>query len=308
MIITHLLGGLGNQMFQYAAGLAVARRRRTVLKLDVSWFRDYTEYEPHNRYGLECFNIAEQFATKEEIDRVRGRPYRRTEHWAAKAAGLMRLPRLAEMHSSAGNWHIQKSPGFYPEFLDIPDDSYLDGMWQSERFFCEDLGPLLRRHFSVRYPEPQSAARLADRIRSGPSALVHFRRGDYATDARFNREIGMLGLDYYHRAIALLRSARPGLTLYIFSDDIDGVERTFKPEGPHVFVRGAEPWHICDELRLMALCDHAIVSNSTFAWWGTWLNPRIDRSIIAPDPWLAGKPVESSEVVPSSWQRIPRSA
>ena len=72
MIITWLSGGLGNQMFQYAAGLALAERHRTTLKLDVSWFRAHPEYEAHNRYALSCFNVTEQFATQEEIDRVRG--------------------------------------------------------------------------------------------------------------------------------------------------------------------------------------------------------------------------------------------
>ena len=79
MIITWLSGGLGNQMFQYAAGLALAERRRTVLKLDVSWFREDPGYEAHNRYALSCLNITEQFATQQEIERVRGVQFTRTE-------------------------------------------------------------------------------------------------------------------------------------------------------------------------------------------------------------------------------------
>ena len=82
MIITRLFGGLGNQMFQYAAGLALAGRRRIVLKLDVSWFREDPAYEAHNRYALSCFNLTEPFATQEEIDRVRGVALTRTERWS----------------------------------------------------------------------------------------------------------------------------------------------------------------------------------------------------------------------------------
>jgi len=305
MIITRLLGGLGNQMFQYAAGLALAHRRRTVFKLDVSWFREYAEYEEHNRYGLGCFNVTEQFATKEEIDRVRGRPFLRSERWAARAAALLRLPRLAEMHAFGGNWHIQKGLGFYPEFLDLPDGTYIDGMWQSEQFFAGDVAQLLRMQFSVRYPEDPQARELAERIRGGPSAFVHFRRGDYANNPRFSREIGVLGPEYYRCAERLLRESVPAATLYVFSDRIDEAERVLKLEGPHVFVHAPRSWHASHEMHLMSLCDHAIVSNSTFAWWGAWLNPRKDRLVIAPEPWLAGRPEESAGVVPAGWKRLP---
>jgi hypothetical protein len=134
---------------------------------------------------------------------------------------------------------------------------------------------------------------------------VHFRRGDYVTNAIYAREIGVLGSDYYRRAVSRLRARHPGVTLYIFSDDLDDVERSFTPEGPHVFVRAGETWNAFDTIRLMSLCDHSIISNSTFAWWSAWLNPNPSRLVIAPDPWLAGRPDESAEVVPKRWERIP---
>lgn len=306
MIITRLLGGLGNQMFQYAAGLALAERRRTVLKLDVGWFHEDPEHAPHNRYGLSCFNVTEQFATREEIDRIRGRPFRRTESWAAGAASMLRLPRLAELLAHGGRWHIQKAFGFYPEFLELPDDTYIDGMWQSERFFSTEVAELLRMHFSVRYPEDPSVRELAERIRGGPSAFVHFRRGDYAANPRYSRDIGLLGPGYYQQAVKALRDARPDTTLYVFSDRIEEAERIFKPEGPHVFVKAASSWHASHELRLMSLCDHAIVSNSTFAWWAAWLNPNPAKLVFAPDPWFAGGDRDGRDVVPQSWRRLPR--
>ena len=91
MIITSLTGGLGNQMFQYAAGLALAERRRTVLKLDVSWFRHYENFEAHNIYGLHCFNILEQFATADEIARLCGRPLTFAERCVLPVARRLRL-------------------------------------------------------------------------------------------------------------------------------------------------------------------------------------------------------------------------
>lgn len=306
MIITRLLGGLGNQMFQYAAGLALAERRRTVLKLDVGWFREDPEHASHNRYGLSCFNVTEQFATREEIDRIRGRPFRRTESWAAGAASMLRLPRLAELLAHGGRWHIQKAFGFYPEFLELPDDTYIDGMWQSEKFFGASVVPILRQHFTFRYPAPALVLEMGERIRRGPSAFVHFRRGDYVSNPKFKSDIGVLGLDYYRRALEIVSQRHPGVTFFVFSDDIDTVEKEFRPPAPCVYVRSVQSWHSQDKIRLMSLCDHAVVSNSTFAWWAAWLNPNPAKLVCAPDPWFAGGERDGRDVVPQSWLRLPR--
>jgi hypothetical protein len=193
MIITWLTGGLGNQMFQYAAGLSLAEHRRTVLKLDPSWYRLSAEDAAHNRYALSCFHITEQFATAEEIDRVRGVPLTRTERWAARLARSMRLYQYANRHAGPSNFHRAAEFKFYPGFFDQPDPTYLHGMWQSERFFAP-VSDLLRLHFSFRYPMPPAAAAMLARIRAGgPSAAVHFRRGDYSRNAAFNRTIGVVG-------------------------------------------------------------------------------------------------------------------
>jgi hypothetical protein len=303
MIITRLLGGLGNQMFQYAAGLALAERHRTVLKLDASWFRVRPEYEAHNRYALSCFNITEQFATAEEIDRVRGFPLTRTERWSVALARLLRLRRYTERMQPAAPNRCAQDVSFQPAFFTQPDSTYLEGMWQSERYFSE-IAPLLHLHFTFRYPPQPAVAALAERIRSGSSAAVHFRRGDYVTNTAFNREIGVVGLDYYRRAVGELRARHPDTTLYIFSDDIDTIEREFRPPGPHVFARFTQPWNAYDTIRLMSLCEHAIISNSTFAWWAAWLNSKPGKTVIAPATWLASRPAAAEDILPASWLRL----
>ncbi|MDI1247261.1 MAG: alpha-1,2-fucosyltransferase [Lacunisphaera sp.] len=305
MIITWLSGGLGNQMFQYAAGLALAERRRTTLKLDVSWFREDPGLEAHNRYALSCFNLTEQFATQEEIERVRGVRLTRTERWSVAVAGALRLQHYARRHAEPGNWHQPPTFAFYPQFLEQPDPTYLNGMFQSEKFFA-GAADLLRLHFTFRYPPTPEVAALADRIRSGPSAAVHFRRGDYGRNATFAKEIGVLDLAYYQRAVRLLRERSPGATLYIFSDDIEAVAREFTPSGPHEFVRCVKPWHAYDKIRLMSLCDHLAVANSTFSWWAAWLNAAPAKLIVAPEPWFDQSKHDASDVVPAGWIRLPR--
>ncbi len=303
MIITRLTGGLANQMFQYAAGLALAERRRTVLKLDVSWFREDPAYEAHNRYALDCFNVNAQFATAAEIDAVRGVMLTRTERWSVPLARALHFYQYAGRRASRGHVCYDETFSYRADFFDQPDGTYLHGNWQSERFFSS-VANLLRLHFSFRYPPQPRVEAMAARIRDGRSAFVHFRRGDYVRNPRFNRQNGVLPLDYYRRAVQRLRTRHPDVTLYVFSDDIDAVEREFQPGGEVVFVRATEPWHSFDKIRLMSACDHGIISNSTFAWWAAWLNPAADKLVIAPDPWFAGGPNDGRDVVPAAWHRL----
>lgn len=307
MIISWLTGGLGNQMFQYAAGLALAEHRRTVLKLDVRWFKEDPAFEAHNRYALSCFNITEQFATDEEIDRLHGVNLTTTERWSVAIARMLRLRQHVRRMVTNGHPHRPTTTAFYPEFFQQPDHTYLAGMFQSERFF-EPVANLVRLHFSLRYPPQPEVAAVAEQIRSGPSAAVHFRRGDYTRNPAFAKELGVIGLDYYHRAVRLLRERSPNATLYIFSDDIEAVAREFQPPGPHVFVRAVKPWHPYDKIRLMSLCEHIVVANSTFSWWAAWLNPSPDKLVIAPDPWLDNSALDGRDVVPAGWTKLSRRA
>jgi Glycosyl transferase family 11 len=305
MIITRLIGGLGNQMFQYAAGLALAERRRTVLKLDVSWFREDPAYEAHNRYALSCLNVTEQFATQEEIERVRGVQLTRTERWSVAIARALRFYRYAQRHAAPVNWHRPPDLRYYPGFFEQPDNTYLDGMFQSELFFGA-AAELLRLHFSFRYPPSPEVTAMAARIQSSPSACIHFRRGDYGRNATFAQEIGVLSPAYYQRAVAHLRSLHPTVTFYVFSDDIDAVEREFSPGGNVVFVRATQHANSHDKIRLMSLCQHAIIANSTFSWWAAWLNPSPTKMVIAPDPWFARREHDGADLVPRNWTRLPR--
>ncbi len=303
MIVSWLNGGLGNQMFQYAAGLALAHQRRTVLKLDVSWFKEYAEYEAHNIYGLHCFNILEQFATTDEIAQFNGRSLSFAERRMMTLARRFRLHDFVRRHTPQGRFH----PGrfnYYPEFHQLPDQTLISGWWQSEKFFSP-AADLLRLHFTFRYPAQPAVTAMADRIRSGPSAAVHFRRGDYTRNATFTQKIGVIGPAYYDRAIRLLRERSPEATLYIFSDDIEAIAREYQPPGPHEFVRCVAHWHPWDKIRLMSLCEHIAIANSTFSWWAAWLNPSPAKLVIAPDPWFSNSVHDSSDVVPSTWTRLP---
>lgn len=311
MIITWLTGGLGNQMFQYAAGLALAERHRTVLKLDVSWYRADPAYEAHNRYALSCWNITEQFATQEEIDRAHGIRLTRTERWSVALARALRLRRyVAGLHHPGRAYYARALTGDPAALAGLPDGTWLHGMWQSEDNFAP-AAPLLRLHFTPRYPLSPSARACADAIAaSRPAVAVHFRRGDYARNPDFARDLGVLGPDYYAAAVERIRARVPQSSLFVFSDDIEAVRREFHPGLPCHFYRGPSPLHAHEKIHLMSLCDHAVISNSTFAWWGAWLHggDSPDRIVIAPEPWFANPALDGAAVVPRRWTRLARHA
>jgi hypothetical protein len=312
MIVTWLCGGLGNQMFQYAAGLALAERHRTVLKLDVSWFRADPAHAAHNRYALSAWNITEQFATAAELDAARGVTATRTERWAAGAARSLRLYRWAAQLEQPGRVFRVDAPSGDPAGLAAqPDGTYLSGMWQDEAHFAS-IAPLLRLHFTARAPRSTEAQRMAARIAAasaaGGAVAVHLRLGDYASNPRFARELGPVGPGYYAAALAKVRARAPQAELFIFSDDARAAAAAFPPDAKCHHYAGSSPWHAYEEIELIAACDHAVLSNSTFAWWGAWLRgggPE-QRLVTVPEPWFVDPALDGARLAPRDWTRISR--
>jgi hypothetical protein len=139
----------------------------------------------------------------------------------------------------------------------------------------------------------------AERITNSKNPVfVHFRRGDYLGQ---NAIYGALGFDYYRHALAFLKSRLENLTLFLFSDDLDSVEKDLRLDLPHHFVRATEHHNFYDKIRLGSLCKHAIISNSTFAWWGAWLIGEKDKMVVAPKPWHSDVQFRNLNPAPSSW-------
>ncbi len=307
MILTRLKGGLGNQMFQYAAGLALAEQRQTVQKLDLSWFQRREDHSPHNRYGLSCFNITELFASDVDC-----RPYApvkltRSERWSVALARRLHLQEYVRHRTQQSSWHIPPESGYYEDFASLPDHTALDGYFQSERFF-KPVATLLRQHFSFRYPPSDEAAVWLERIRRQTAVAVHFRRGDYVQNPVHAKTHGALGVGYYQAALRQVWRRDPTAVAFIFSDDIDAVAEEFRPEGPHEFVLlpSALPDH--ESLRLMSLCQHQVIANSSFSWWAGWLNPGADKMVIAPSPWLVRSAASPRDILPAGWLTVDRNA
>ncbi|WP_371155546.1 alpha-1,2-fucosyltransferase [Jannaschia sp. 2305UL9-9] len=277
MITQRLFGGLGNQMFQYATGRAVAAARGVPLALDT---RDTDRRGGHNRFALHRYAIDVASDPALPPDR-KGRPLRYAA-WRAMGGRLLREAGL----------------GFDPRVMQAPDGSYLHGYFQSERYFA-GIADTIRRDLTLTEPLSFESAAWQARIAQDPLAVsLHVRRGDYLSAGNH----GTCDAAYYARALQAVTDrmgARP--RLYAFSDDPDWVRDHLHLDAEMAVVghNGPDAGH--EDLALMSTCRHHIVANSTFSWWGAWLNPRPDKVVAAPAVWFAALAQTNHDILPDSW-------
>jgi hypothetical protein len=287
MIITHIRGGLGNQMFQYAAGRAVAAASDAELKLDLSWF---SGPRSSRKFMLRAFPYpAYSAATKAETEALRYKP-----------AGF--LHRLFHRHGPYAGGYIREPQDFvyWTGIESITGPAYLSGFWQNEKYFANIAG-MIRREFMFP-PLPDEARELGERMADTPGAVaVHVRRGDYVSMP--GQEI--CNAAYYGGALAAIAGhVGESAELFIVSDEPEWVREHFDARGmPFTVVdfpsHRDEPWH---DMHLMSLCGHHIIANSTFSWWSAWLADK-EGVIIAPKRWFSGAPAETGPV-PARWIQV----
>lgn len=289
MIIVRLTGGLGNQMFQYGAGRRLALHTGAELKLDTSAYATL----PDREYALGAFPIRAELAGREEIERL-------TEPtWAARLGGrvLGRRPRPPASHVREPDW------SFHPEILELGDGVYLEGYWQSERYFS-DVADTIRRELAPPASRAEVDRRLADRIEATEAVSVHVRRGDYLTSKIARETLGPCGRDYYRRAVELISQRLAAPHAFLFSDDPDWVRDNLELPWPRTVVGADEPRAADRDLALMSRCRHHIIANSSFSWWGAWLGEADGSVVVAPRRWFAREDLSSRDLVPGRWERL----
>lgn len=289
VIMTKLIGGLGNQMFQYAIARRLALERAYRLKIDLTALRN----DPLRQFGLGDLRITGDVATEEEVSDFLHYCRRGKEADRTRLAFRPPAVEITEPH-----FH------FAPACL-LPQGSvYLAGYWQSEKYFSSVAG-CLREDLQVRTAAAGRNQEMLDQINDCESVSVHFRRGDYASNPEANRVHGLLDLAYYYRAVeeVSLRLGR-GIQLFIFSDDPQWVRENFRPALPATLVDWNAASNCHEDLRLMYHCKHQIVANSSFSWWGGWLNKNPDKIVVAPQRWFASPGYDSSDLIPTSWLRL----
>lgn len=288
-IIVKLMGGLGNQLFQYALGRCIALERGLDVRFDLGHFERTTAPATYRAPGLDAFNVMMRSADQASVVRARfGGPLRH---------GLHRIhPRLAPERTVR-----EVSMRFDASILRAPDGSYLEGYWQSERYFTS-VAPTLRHELVLRTPLQQSAEEVARLIRSGPAISVHVRRGDYVNQAAASAHFHTCTPGYYQEAMERMLVSSPDARFFVFSDDMAWSRAHIRSDRPVHFVELGAPPHI--DMHLMSLCDHHVMANSSFSWWGAWLNPSPDKRVIAPLHWFKDPAIDTADLIPVGWERI----
>lgn len=289
MVITKITSGLGNQLFQYALGRHLALQYTTELWFDLRYFHQEYETDTPRKFKLDRFNI----------------PYHLLDQspwlYLSKATRLLPGRSLRPLIDT----RYESDFHFDPHVLrPAAPMTILWGFWQSERYFDGSTAQI-RQDLTFGPRQSETFATFSQQIEQADVPVsVHIRRGDYVTHPEFSKSFGFVGLAYYQTALSRLIDQFPNATLFFFSDDPDWVRANLHTQQPHVFVQSTGPDADVDDLQLMSLCHHHIIANSSFSWWGAWLDPRPDKVVMAPQNWFANKPWRTQDLLPASWQRV----
>ncbi|MET0394280.1 MAG: alpha-1,2-fucosyltransferase [Chitinophagaceae bacterium] len=293
MIIVKLQGGLGNQMFQYAAGRALSLRHGVELKADLTFLLDRNLSDVVFRdFDISIFpDVAFPTATGAEISRV-------------KPSGNSSLfSRVSRKFFYSRYYFKEKGFSFNPKFNILGPSIYLDGYWQTEKYF-KDIEGQIRSDFRFDNLHIPANVELLEKIRSCDAVCLNVRRGDYVTNSHSSSMHGFIGLDYYRHAVEKINSEVKDPHYFIFSDDIQWSKEHIQTGRETTIVNHdhAGP-RFADYLQLMAACKYFIIPNSTFAWWAAWLSSS-GKQVIAPLQWFADSRYDSMDIIPAKWTRI----
>lgn len=294
MIIVRLNGGLGNQMFQYVLGRRLALERKCDLALDIA----SCQRRADRPFLLDRFNIVARLATPQEVMQA---TYQRVS-WPTIGWHFLRTGKLVHFRRAA-SWVREEDPAHFDNRILALDQKglYLDGYWQSERYF-DTIAEVVRRDLTLTDPLSPAAADMARQLSSMPEAVaVHIRRGDYLANPRATAVHGICPLEYYTTAAHLLAQKLAAPNFLVFSDDPEWCKEHFKPPYAFKVISGYACAGPQEELVVMSHCAHFIIANSTFSWWGAWLSARTPKLVIAPRRWLAQSEIDISTRHPADW-------
>lgn len=286
-MIVRIIGGLGNQMFQYAYAKALQQRGYEV-KIDISVFETY---KLHGGYHLDKYDIDLKSSTKEK-----------NVKFYSNSLFYKLLRKLGINNSKIIK---EKSLLFDKSLLEIEDGHYVDGYFQSEEYF-KNIRDILLNQFVLK-DEISSYTKETSQIISEikNSVSLHVRRGDYVSNQKALKVHGLCDMNYYKKAIHSLSDRLSDMTYFIFSDDMQWVKENLKIENA-IYIDTKEKRVPHEDIYLMSLCSHNIIANSSFSWWGAWLNKNEEKIVIAPKRWFADDEMQkqSKDIVCESWIRI----
>jgi hypothetical protein len=285
MKIVQFLGGLGNQMFQYAFYKALQNKYKDV-KVDLLSFNDY---KLHNGFELDfIFNIKINKANS-FVSKLYNPKYR---NWTVRK--LRRLLNLKKVYFE------EKECFIYDEnLLAYPSKRFYWGYWQTEKYF-KHIEAEIRNDFIFKTPLNKKNELLFEKIKNTTSVAVHIRRGDYVNHPLFG---DICDENYYNKAIKHIQLEVKKPTFFIFSNDMVWCKNQLNlPNATYV------DWNIGDDsyidMQLMSYCKHNIIANSSFSWWAAWLNNNGNKIVIAPQMWINNVDNAVIDILPTQWIKI----
>lgn len=291
-------------MFEYALGRHLAHNLGQPLLMDFSFFGDHEALGWVTReYALHIFS---NIHAREAVPAERHLPGKYLSRKPYKAYN--RLRKVLGL-TPAFTWVLENDTAdtllrFDPRALQARGELvYVDGFWQNENYFVA-ISDLIRHEFT--FPPIRSAAnrRLAEQIAGTTAVSLHLRRGDYVNGALGSTWLNACTVDYYQRAATRIAEQVSNPTLFVFSDEIEWAQQNLHLPFPVVYVNHNKGEEAFEDMRLMSLCQHHIIANSTFSWWGAWLNPRPNKIVIAPQEWIVKGNITADMVVPKEWLQV----
>lgn len=285
-LIVKFNGGLGNQMFQWAFAHALEKKMGIKIFLDMSYFaKKYARPYELGIFNLEC-NSVKDFCTKFKID------------------VLWRFRRKLDGKSFLGlNLYSEPCFEYDQNLFKVKPNTFIEGFFQTEKYLA-GVEDEISTAFNFR-PEPdENNLKMIEKIQSTNSVSLHIRRGDYVQKKHFQNKYATCSLDYYKNGVQYIAKSIENPTLFIFSDDKEWVKENLNLPYETVFVdfnSGAKSY---EDLRLMSLCKHNIIANSSFSWWGAWLNANSNKIVVAPQKWFNDESINQKDVIPETWVRL----
>ena len=289
MIIVQIAGGLGNQMFQYATGRALAEKRKTELKIDCWVMFNFYKLWP---YELDKLKLKENFAEKNEV------PYFNVPSKNIIFRTLKYVMRKNKI--TLKKYYFEEEFKFDPKLLEQPDGTYLHGAFQTEKYF-KDIRHILLREFEFKKKLDKKNEAIAKQMSECNSVSVHFRKGDYVSNKKNLSIFENCSINYYKKSVEFIAKKVKEPIFYVFSDDIDWVKKNFEIKHKTVFVHNPGKDSYKDMI-LMSTCKHNIIANSSFGWWGAWLNKNPEKIVIAPKKWFVK--TKAPDIIPEDWIKI----
>jgi hypothetical protein len=290
MNIVRITSGLGNQIFQYAFYRALKERNLST-KMDISEFK---HRKHHNGYELEkIFNIESDYANRKECDQL--------ADVSKDLLSDIRRKYFKRFLNCTGNYVSEGEIGylFHKELL-VSQNSYFHGFWQTEKYFA-DISLKLKTELTFKIPFDITNKNISEEITNLQSVSIHIRRGDYLKKRRIEITGSVCSIKYYNLAIDYIKLKINNPRFYVFSDDMEWVKANIKIENAY-YVDNNIGKNSYKDMQLMSLCKHNIIANSSFSWWGAWLNSNPEKIVVAPSIWFRG--VNMPDIIPETWIKV----